>query len=66
MSLNYILPFSGSTVNDEVFAPSTHSEVGDAINESPIVSAMYIVVMLTVGWMPGYLVWNATGPAKYK
>ncbi len=24
-----------------------------------------IVVMLTVGWMPGYLVFNATGPKKY-
>ena len=22
--------------------------------------------MLTVGWMPGYLVFNATGPAKYR
>ena len=22
--------------------------------------------MLTVGWMPGYLVFNATGPSKYR
>lgn len=22
--------------------------------------------MLTVGWMPGYLVFNATGPKKYR
>lgn len=57
---------SGSSTNDEVFAPSTRSQMGEAISDSPLANAFYIVVMLTVGWMPGYLVFNATGPAKYQ
>lgn len=57
---------AGSSTNDEVFCPSTRSQMGEAITDSPLVNAFYIVVMLTIGWMPGYLVFNATGPAKYK
>ena len=30
-----------------------------------IAHAMGLLIMLTVGWMPGYLLFNATGPAKY-
>jgi len=36
------------------------------LRESPIAQAWGIIIMLTVGWMPGYLVWNFTGPAKYR
>ena len=28
--------------------------------------AFGIIRMLTVGWMPGYLVFNASGPKKYR
>lgn len=42
------------------------SQMGEAITDSPLANAFYIVVMLTIGWMPGYLVLNVTGPAKYK
>lgn len=58
---------TGSCENDEVFAPSTRADWGgNALRESPIVNAFGIVVMLIVGWMPGYLIFNITGPAKYK
>lgn len=57
---------TGSSTNDEVFCPSTRSQMGEVITDSPIANAFYIVVMLTIGWMPGYLVLNVTGPAKYK
>lgn len=36
------------------------------LRETPIAQAWGIFVMLTVGWMPGYLIFNATGPAKYR
>lgn len=58
---------TGSCDNDEVFCPSTKSDfINDMIKETPIMYALKIVRMLTVGWMPGYLVFNATGPAKYR
>eukprot|EP00611_Tribonema_gayanum_P023305 TRINITY_DN4877_c0_g1_i3.p1 TRINITY_DN4877_c0_g1~~TRINITY_DN4877_c0_g1_i3.p1 ORF type:complete len:459 (+),score=151.99 TRINITY_DN4877_c0_g1_i3:62-1378(+) len=57
---------TGSCENDEVFCPATRSSLkGEMIQESPIVQAFFILVMLTVGWMPGYLIFNATGPPKY-
>jgi hypothetical protein len=31
------------------------------LRETPVAQAWGIFVMLTVGWMPGYLVFNATG-----
>ena len=34
--------------------------------ETPFAQAWGIFIMLTVGWMPGYLVFNATGPKKYR
>ena len=59
--------FSGSCEDDEVFIPSTRSDWGaEMLRESPIASAWGLFVMLTVGWMPGYLVFNATGPKKYR
>lgn len=58
---------TGSCENDEVFAPATRSDWGkEMLRESPIACAWGIFLMLTVGWMPGYLVWNFTGPAKYR
>jgi omega-6 fatty acid desaturase (delta-12 desaturase) len=36
------------------------------LRESPIAQAWGIIIMLTVGWMPGYLVFNFTGPEKYR
>lgn len=58
---------TGSCENDEVFCPPKRDDyTEDIISESPIANAWNIVVMLTVGWMPGYLVFNATGPPKYR
>lgn len=58
---------TGSCENDEVFAPSTRSDWGnEMLRETPIAQAWGIILMLTVGWMPGYLVFNATGPGKYR
>ena len=57
---------TGSCENDEVFAPSTRSDwAKEMLRETPLAQAYGIVLMLTVGW-PGYLVLNATGPAKYR
>jgi omega-6 fatty acid desaturase / acyl-lipid omega-6 desaturase (Delta-12 desaturase) len=45
---------TGSCEHDEVFCPNTRSTLkNDMAEESPIVQAFYILVMLTVGWMPG-------------
>lgn len=58
---------TGSCANDEVFAPATRADwAGQMLRESPLAMVYGIVLMLTVGWMPGYLVWNVTGPAKYR
>ncbi len=58
---------TGSCENDEVFAPSTLADWGDnMLRETPIAQIWGIFIMLTVGWMPGYLIFNATGPAKYR
>ncbi len=60
---------TGSCENDEVFAPSTRSDwdrSGEVLRESPLAHAWGIFVMLLVGWMPGYLIFNAAGPAKYR
>jgi omega-6 fatty acid desaturase (delta-12 desaturase) len=35
------------------------------IRETPLYSAYLIFLMLTLGWMPGYLFYNIGGPAKY-
>lgn len=58
---------TGSCENDEVFAPSSRSDwKDDLLRESPLAMIFGIFMMLTVGWMPGYLIFNATGPAKYR
>lgn len=58
---------TGSCADDEVFAPATRSDWANTmLREAPSVNAFGIIVMLTVGWMPGYLIFNATGPSKYK
>jgi len=58
---------TGSCENDEVFAPSTRADwANEMLRETPIAHAWGIIMMLTVGWLPGYLVFNATGPSKYR
>merc|ERR1711988_2076635 len=58
---------TGSCENDEVFAPSSRSDwKDDLLRESPLAMIFGIFMMLTVGWMPGYLIFNATGLAKYR
>jgi omega-6 fatty acid desaturase (delta-12 desaturase) len=58
---------TGSCENDEVFAPSTRDDwKHEMLRETPLAQIYGIVLMLTVGWMPGYLLFNATGPAKYR
>jgi len=57
---------TGSCEDDEVFAPSTRSDwAKEMLRETPLAQAWGIFIMLSVGWMPGYLVFNATGPKKY-
>jgi len=58
---------TGSCENDEVFAPSTRADwANEMLRESPLAQVWGIFIMLTVGWLPGYLVFNATGPSKYR
>ena len=58
---------TGSCDNDEVFAPSTRKDFeGYELRESPLSQWWGIMLMLTVGWWPGYLIFNATGPKKYR
>jgi omega-6 fatty acid desaturase (delta-12 desaturase) len=58
---------TGSCENDEVFVPSTRSKFGEElVEDTPLGNLFGIIFMLTVGWMPGYLVFNATGPSKYE
>merc|ERR1711988_1581803 len=57
---------TGSCENDEVFAPKGRDDLLDEIIEhSPLFNMVKIIGMLTIGWMPGYLFFNATGPKKY-
>uniref|UniRef100_A0A7R9U6X6 SAP domain-containing protein n=1 Tax=Pinguiococcus pyrenoidosus TaxID=172671 RepID=A0A7R9U6X6_9STRA len=60
---------TGSCENDEVFCPARrddyHEEDGDLMRDVPLVVLWRLFTMLTVGWMPGYLFLNATGPHKY-
>lgn len=58
---------TGSCENDEVFCPASRSDWPmEMFEETPIMSALGIIRMFTVGWLPGYLVFNFTGPSKYK
>lgn len=58
---------TGSCENDEVFTPTPRSAwAGEMLRETPLANLWGIFIMLTVGWIPGYLVFNATGPEKYK
>ena len=68
---------TGSVENDEVFVPTTRSElskevkhvggisVKELVEVTPIYAALNLAVILTVGWLPGYLVFNGSGPRKY-
>lgn len=68
---------TGSCENDEVFCPATRSDskksptaaediAAEMAQDVPLFQAFWILVMLVFGWMPGYLFFNATGPAKYR
>lgn len=58
---------TGSCENDEVFAPSARSDWNiDELRDGPIANLIGITLMLTVGWIPGYLIFGITGPAKYR
>ncbi|KAF0703425.1 hypothetical protein DYB37_005417 [Aphanomyces astaci] len=62
---------TGSCENDEVFVPNTRSTVASSsdhslLEDSPLYNLYKITLMLGVGWMPGYLFFNATGPSKYE
>jgi len=57
---------TGSCDNDEVFAPSTRTDWKQELRETPMAHWWGIFVMLVVGWWPGYLIFNITGPKKYE
>jgi omega-6 fatty acid desaturase (delta-12 desaturase) len=59
---------TGSTDHDEVFVPFKKSSFSpnEMVKETPLYSLLKIVLMLTVGWIPGYLFLNSTGPTKYE
>ncbi|CBJ49159.1 Fatty acid desaturase [Ectocarpus siliculosus] len=66
---------TGSCTNDEVFCPPVRTDNGksptaeedmaELVHEAPLVQMFWIIFMLVLGWMPGYLCFNATGPSKY-
>lgn len=58
---------TGSIENDEPDVPSRRSTFSpkEMIRETPLYSAYLIFLVLTLGWMPGYLFFNTGGPAKY-
>lgn len=52
---------TGNMEGDEVFVPQTRDQVSDnPVMHSPVIRAIQIVVMLTLGW-PLYLLTNVTG-----
>lgn len=58
---------TGSVEHDEVFTPVTRKMLAaSGLRKSPLANAIGIVLMLTIGWIPGYLVFNSTGPEKYQ
>ncbi|KAE8958380.1 hypothetical protein PR003_g29518 [Phytophthora rubi] len=44
---------------------TTASSWDETLEDSPLYQLYRIAFMLVVGWMPGYLFFNATGPTKY-
>lgn len=60
---------TGSCEHDQAFVPFTKSELeptwSDALEDSPLYNLYKLVKVLTIGWMPGYLVLNGWGPRKY-
>jgi len=61
---------TGSCENDEVFVPLSKTDAKpswtDTFEDSPIFILSNMIFMFSVGWMPGYLLFNATGPRKYR
>ncbi|TMW62620.1 hypothetical protein Poli38472_005238 [Pythium oligandrum] len=63
----------GNMDHDEVFIPMTRPEyeswtdaIEETLEDTPLYNLYRVVGMLVFGWMPGYLIFNATGPAKYQ
>lgn len=59
---------SGSCENDEVWVPATYSHAKEhwpeALEDSPLYSLANLILMHIIGWMPGYLFYNKSGPKK--
>ncbi|KAE9028353.1 hypothetical protein PR002_g10425 [Phytophthora rubi] len=60
---------TGSCKNDAVFVAMARfvltSSWNETLEDSPLYQLYRIAFMLVVGWMLGYLFFNATGPTKY-
>lgn len=54
----------------KVFVPVTQNTLkpswSETLEDSPIYNLYRIIEMLVLGWMPGYLCFNAWGPKKYR
>ncbi|CCI41531.1 unnamed protein product [Albugo candida] len=62
---------TGSCENDAIFVPvekSVHatSRLNEALEHSSLYNIYGITITLTMGWIPGYLFFNASGPKKYE
>ena len=60
--------FNCSVENDQVFVPMTPDDlwINEILLETPIVNLLIVGLKLLVGWNPGYLLFNLTGPRKYQ
>nr|CCA22140.1 fatty acid desaturase putative [Albugo laibachii Nc14] len=61
---------AGSCENDSIYIPASKSIhasscFSEALEHSSVYNLYKMTVMLTLGWMPGYLFFNASGPKKY-
>jgi omega-6 fatty acid desaturase (delta-12 desaturase) len=58
---------TGSCEHDEVFAPVGRADMGDGpVRAGALANLWGLFITFTLGWLPGYLVFNATGPIKYR
>ncbi|CAG7833707.1 unnamed protein product [Allacma fusca] len=61
---------TGSAENEEVFVPPTRSRVTpiwvEMLEDSPIYNFFRMIGILIIGLLPLYLVFNFSGPQKYK
>jgi len=56
--------------NDEAFVPPTRDDVeptwSETVEDSPLFQILKIILFLVLGWMPTYLIFNGSGPKKYR